>query len=159
MHLLPGIQDTGILWVALFLLGPNLRMDWIPGIQLLRQQIQMLCPLLMLPIRLMWCIPYALSMVVPSMNPLVMWRVRYSEKRRTLSMRYTGISFCMCQHSRGELIGCWTCLVTKWGLASLDRCIVVCQMSSQSLRWPGVGPNEIVIRYNQWSMTLTLHDK
>jgi hypothetical protein len=23
----------------------------------------------------------------------------------------------------------------------------------------GVGPNEIVIRYNQWSTTLTLHDK
>jgi hypothetical protein len=23
----------------------------------------------------------------------------------------------------------------------------------------GVGPKEIVVRYNQWSMTLTLHDK
>ena len=97
MHLLPGIQDTGILWVALFWLGPNLRMGWIPGIQLSSQQIQMLCPLSMLPTRLM-CIPHALPMVVPSINPLVMWRVRYSEKRRTLSMRYTGISLCMCRH-------------------------------------------------------------
>jgi hypothetical protein len=105
------------LWVALFRLGPNLRMGWIPGIQLLSQQIQMRCPLAMLPTRLM-CIPHALPMVVPSMNPLVTWRVCYSEKRRTLSMGYTGISFCMCRHPRGELIGCWTYLETKWGLAS-----------------------------------------
>jgi hypothetical protein len=63
--------------------------------QLLSQQIQMLHPLSTLPTRLM-CIPHALPMVVPSMNPLVTWRVRYSEKRRTLSMRYNGISFCMC---------------------------------------------------------------
>ncbi len=90
-------------------------------------------PLSMLPTRLM-CIPHALPMVVPSMNPLVTWRVHYSEKRRTLSTRYTGISFCMCRHPRGELIGCWTCLETKWGLASLYRCIVVCQMSLQSSR-------------------------
>jgi hypothetical protein len=73
-------------------------------------------------------------MVVPSMNRLVTWRVRYSEKRRTLSTCYTGISFCMCRHPRGEWIGCLTCLETKWGLASLYRCIVVCQMSSQSSR-------------------------
>jgi hypothetical protein len=78
--------------------------------------------------------PHALPMVVPSMNPLVTWRVHYSEKRRTLWMHYTGISFCMCRHPRGELIGCWTCLETKWGLASPYRCIVVCQMSSQSSR-------------------------
>jgi hypothetical protein len=52
MHLLPGIQDTAILWVASFRLGPNLRMGRIPGIQLLRQQIKKLHPLSMLPIRL-----------------------------------------------------------------------------------------------------------
>jgi hypothetical protein len=56
-------------------------------------------------------------------------------KRRTLLMCYTGISFCMCWHPRGKLIGRWTCLESKWGFASLYWCIVVCQMSSQSSRW------------------------
>jgi hypothetical protein len=79
--------------------------------------------------------PHVLPMVVFSMNPLAAWRAHYSETRRTLSMRYTGISFCMCQHPRGELIWHRTYLETKWGLASLFPCIVVCQqVSSQSSR-------------------------
>jgi hypothetical protein len=133
MHLLPGVQDTAILYGTSFRLGPNLRMGWIPGIQLSRQQIQKLRPLSMLPIRLT-CIPHVLPMVVFSMNPLAAWRARSSETRRTLSMCDTGISFCMCRHPRGELIGCRTYLETKCGLASLFPCIVVCQVSSQSSR-------------------------
>ncbi len=133
VHLLPGIQDTGILWVDLFQLGPNLRMGWIPGLQLLRQQIQMLCPISMLPIRLT-CIPHALPMLVFSSNPLAAWRVCSSKTRRTLSMCYTGISFSMCQHPRGEQSGHWIYLETKWGWACIYQCIVVCPMSLQSSR-------------------------
>jgi hypothetical protein len=59
------------------------------------------------------CIPHVLPMVVFLMNPLAAWRARYSETRRTLSTLYTGISFCMCQHPRGELIGHRTYLETK----------------------------------------------
>jgi hypothetical protein len=121
-------------------------------------EIQMLCPLSMLPIRLT-CIPHALPMVVLSVNPLAAWRVRSSETRRTLSTCYTGISFCMCQHPRGELSGHRTYLETKWGLASLYPCIVAGVPNVFTVLEMGVGPNEIVVRYNQWSTTLTLHDK
>jgi hypothetical protein len=37
------------------------------------------------------CIPHVLPMVVFWMNPLAAWRAHYSDTRRTLSMRYTGI--------------------------------------------------------------------
>jgi hypothetical protein len=37
------------------------------------------------------CIPHVLPMVVFLMNPLAAWRAHYSETRRTLSTRYTGI--------------------------------------------------------------------
>jgi hypothetical protein len=36
---------------------------------------------------------------------------------------------------------------------------VVYSMSSQSLRGEWAQMSEIVVWYNQWSMTLTLHDK
>jgi hypothetical protein len=74
-----------------------------------RQQIQMLCPLSMLPIRLT-CIPHALPMLVFLTKPLAAWRLHSSETRRTLSTCYTGISFFMCQHPIGEWSGCRTYL-------------------------------------------------
>ncbi len=50
-------------------------------------------------------------------------------------MHYTGISFFMSQHPRGEWSGRRTYLETKWGLAWLYQCIVVRPMSLQSSRW------------------------
>jgi hypothetical protein len=115
MHLLPGIQDTGILWIDLFWLEPNLRMGWTPGIQLLRRQIQMLCPPLNAPHKVNVHPPCIANGSILDESSGCM-EVHSSETRRTLSMRYTGISFCMCRHPRGELIGCRTYLESKWGL-------------------------------------------
>jgi hypothetical protein len=135
MHLLPGIQDTGILWIALFQLGPNLRMGWIPGIQLLRWQIQMLCPLSTLPIRLT-CIPHALPMLASILdeNSGCMEGTFFWNKKDSINMLYC-ISFFMCQHPRGEWSGCRTYLETKWGWAWLYWCIMVGPMCLQSSSW------------------------
>jgi hypothetical protein len=105
------------------------------------------------------CIPHALPMLVFLMIPLAAWRVCSSETtRRTLSTCYTGISFFMCQHPKGGMEWVQNLLgdQVRVGLTLLmhrgaPNVFAVLEM--------GVGPNEIVVRYNPWSMTLALHDK
>jgi hypothetical protein len=89
-------------------------------------------------------------MLVFSTKPLAAWRVYSSETRRTLSMRYTGISFFMhvstpkrrmewLQNLLGDQVRVGLTLLMHHGRLNV---LAVLEM--------GVGPNnEIVVRYNQ----------